>query len=81
MAVQVVPPTQVAPSRITSSDAPGTLAPVPPVVVPQIDVSTAVIVQVVLHVRKRLAACDTSGAKNASARRKRPKSLFMADYR
>lgn len=66
VAVQVVPPTHVAPSRTTASLEPGTLAPVPPVVVPQIVVSLAVMVQVVLHVRKRLAA--SASAQNSRSR-------------
>jgi hypothetical protein len=63
---------------MTVSPEPGTLAPVPPVVVPQIVVSIAVMVQAVLHVRKRFAALATSGARKARERRKRPKNLFMA---
>jgi len=73
----VVPPTQVAASRITSSVVVGTEAPVPPLVDPQIEVSIAVIVHVVAHVKKRLAACAISGAQHARARRKRPKNLFF----
>ncbi len=66
--MQVVPPTQVAPSRITASDEPGTLAPVPPVVVPHIVVSLAVMVQAVLHVRKRFAAsASKQNSKNRMA--------------
>jgi hypothetical protein len=61
VAVQVVVPTHVPPSMITSSPLPGTEAPVPPLAVPHIDVSAAVMVHVVAHVRNRFAACARSG--------------------
>lgn len=57
VAVHVVPPTQVAASSVTVSDAPGTLAPVaPPEEADHIEVSAAVIVHAVVHTKKREAA-------------------------
>jgi hypothetical protein len=76
--VQVVPPTQVDALIVTSSLAVGAEAPVaPPLVVDHIAVDVLSQIQVVVQTANRAAADASSGARNASARRKRPKSLFM----
>lgn len=60
--VQVVPPTQVAASKITASTPDGTDAPVaPPVVVDHMAVLAASQVQVVVHTANRLAAWAAQG--------------------
>src|SRR5258708_7897022 len=62
--VQVVPPTQVAASKITASAAPGTEAPVaPPVLVDHIAVDEPSHVQVVVQTANRFAALATVVAK------------------
>jgi hypothetical protein len=77
--VQVVPPTQVLALRVTSSAEVGADAPVHPVsVAHHIAVDVLSQVQVVEQTANRVAACARSGARNTSARRKRPKSFFMA---
>lgn len=84
--VQVVPPTQVAPSIITSSAEVGAAAPVAPPE-PTDDHMMPVVmpslfhVHVVAHTAQRFAACARSGARNASARKRTPKRyFFMATY-
>ena len=70
--VQVVPPTQVAASRVRSSEEVGAEAPVaPPLVVDHIAVEVLSQVQVVEQTANRAAACARSGARNASARKGR----------
>ena len=77
--VQVTPPTQVAPSKIATSLAPGTEAPgAPPVVVDHIAVDVLSQVQAVVQIAKRLAASAKSGAKNTNQRRKRPNNFFIS---
>jgi hypothetical protein len=71
--VQVVPPTQVAASRITSSEDVGADAPVaPPLDVDHIAVDELFHVHVVVQTANLFAASATCGARKASARRKRP---------
>jgi hypothetical protein len=79
--VQVVPPTHVAASSVTVSPATGADAPVaPPLVVDHIAVEVLSQVQVVVQTANRAAAWATSGAQHASARSKRPNSLFMTRF-
>jgi len=75
VAVQVVPPTQVALSKVTVSLAPGTEAPVPPETEPHIEVSDGVMVQVVGQVRKRAAA--SAEPERVSARRRPRRKRFI----
>lgn len=79
--VQVVPPTQVLASKVTSSAEVGAEAPVaPPEVVDHIAVDVLSQVQVVLQTPNRAAASAETGARNASARRT-PSNHFLASLR
>ena len=77
--VQVVPPTQVAASSVTSSAELGTEAPVaPPLVADHIAVLDASQVQVVAHIANRAAAsAENENAQNASSSAAILKKCFM----
>jgi hypothetical protein len=80
--VQVVPPEQLLASKVTSSPATGCVVLfAPPLERDQIVSLLLSHVQVVAQaIRNFAVACAEVGAQHASARRKRPKSLFMAGF-